>query len=132
MRVTRRERYVMAIGMLLIIEYLQLREKVDEQRENRTLVKKAQLPKVNKELASKLQSDLSLTQGGKVVAKKVSDANICFRHHDYDCSNDLPLLCSMITVSAISSPIPISRWKIEAIGRVDELWRRPQVSKNLR
>lgn len=49
-----------------------LREKVEEERETRILINKSRLPKVNKELATKLQAELQLKEGGKVADKKVS------------------------------------------------------------
>lgn len=48
-----------------------LREKVDEERETRTLINKSRLPKVNKQLAKTLQANLQILEGGKVADKKV-------------------------------------------------------------
>ncbi|KAI6180913.1 Nucleolar protein 10 [Aphelenchoides besseyi] len=47
-----------------------LREKVEEERETRLLLNKVKLPKVNKELASKLHADLNPERGGKLTTKK--------------------------------------------------------------
>jgi ribosome biogenesis protein ENP2 len=49
-----------------------LREKVDEERETRILINKSRLPKVNKELATKLHAELHVTEGGKIADKKAS------------------------------------------------------------
>lgn len=48
-----------------------LREKVEEERETRILINKSRLPKVNKELATKLQADLQIKDSGKLANKKV-------------------------------------------------------------
>jgi len=47
-----------------------LRVKVNEERETRILINKARLPKINRELATKLQADLQIKEGGKSVEKK--------------------------------------------------------------
>lgn len=56
-----------------------VREKVEEERETKILINKSKVPKVNKELAKKLHSDLQIKDKGKVSEKKVMNIWIIFQ-----------------------------------------------------